>query len=283
MQGTGAGTAYMCPDCRVALLDLCCPKCGCEFERSYGFPVFLARGERLGRQREIMAAYDSIYSEHASVWQSQGRTEVLFHYLAMIVGRLSTGRLLEVGCGEGDFLAAVSACKKYGTDLSAHALARAGGRTAAELSITLCEQLPLIDEYFDVVVSIGVMEHFIDAHAATSEIFRVLKPGGHYVALIHVRQTLWQRLCQKLKQYVFPRPHPLRMARWLGDKLLNPVRQPVQNEYTRERAQDCLEASGFWLAETIHQGNARNAPLLGAHVVILICRKPDALGLPKRT
>ncbi|MBK6744378.1 MAG: methyltransferase domain-containing protein [Hydrogenophilales bacterium] len=42
-------------------------------------------------------------------------------------------------------------------------------------------QLPFVDQAFDVVASFNVFEHLINPEKASSEIFRVLKPGGRLI------------------------------------------------------------------------------------------------------
>jgi SAM-dependent methyltransferase len=142
------------------------------------------------------------------VWASQGRSPELVQYFAALINEFSPRRVLEVGCGEGAFLAALSAPQKHGTDLSALALEKAAARTNAQLSIALGECLPFPDEYFDLIASVGVMEHFIDVRLATREIWRTLVPRGHYVLLIHADMTLWQSFRQKVAENLFPIPTP---------------------------------------------------------------------------
>ena len=127
--------------------------------------------------------------------------------------------------------------------------------------------------YFDLVASIGVMEHFVDDVAASSEISRVLREDGRYMVLIHVALMGWQSLQQKIAEYVFPRPRPVLLAKWFFGKFYRPIRQPVQNRYTIASAGACLERSGFEVTEVIHRGNTPGAPLVGPHVIIYVCRK----------
>ncbi len=178
-----------------------------------------------------------------------------------------------MGCGEGLLLGAISAEEKYGTELSVQALAKTKARTKAQLCLALGERLPFADGIFDVVTSVGVMEHFIDDRAATREIHRSLRDTGHYVVLIHVHLTAWQSLKQKVSEYVFPRPRPIRLFKWLIGKFYRPIRQPVQNNYTVATAKACLEECGFVVKEVIHKLNTPDVPLIGPHVVIFVCEK----------
>lgn len=256
------------------LIDLRCPGCEHQFEYSGRFPVLLSRDAKFHVYRQIAETYDAIYLQDSNIWESQGRTPEFVQYFSGLLGEFPAKRFLEIGCGEGRLLAAVSANEKFGTDLSIQALEETDARTAAELCVALGERLPFGDGSFDLATSVGVMEHFLDAEAASREVLRVLRNGGRYVALIHVHMTFWQSFRQKIAEYVYPRPRPIRLVTWLRRKLIRPVHQPIQNRFTLTQAKLCLEQSGFVVLKVIHKSNDPAAPLIGPHVVIYICQKP---------
>ena len=43
------------------------------------------------------------------------------------------------------------------------------------------ENLPFKDNYFDIVYSWGVIHHSEDTEQVVKEIYRILKPGGHFL------------------------------------------------------------------------------------------------------
>jgi SAM-dependent methyltransferase len=265
---------YVCPDCKTALVDLRCSQCGHQYTCSEEFPVLLSNDASLQISRQIAKTYESIYLHRSNVWQDQGRTPEFIQYFANLLARFPARRFLEVGCGEGALLAAVSAREKHGTELSAEALRKTLAKTPAQLCVALGERLPFCDGYFDLIASVGVMEHFLDSGAATREIWRSLKSGGHYIVLIHVHLTTWQSLRQKILEYVYPRPHPVRLMKWIAGKLYQPIHQPIQNNYTTAAAKACLKRSGFTVTEVIDKRKAPAAPLIGPHVTIYVCQKP---------
>ena len=264
---------YVCPDCKAALIGMRCSHCNHDYPMSKGFPVLLPKDERYRESREIVDAYDSIYTEHSNVWENQGRSTEFIAYFAALIAKYQPQRVLEVGCGEGLVLAAIKAPEKFGTELSAQALQKTQARTPAQLSVALCERLPFPDNYFDLIASVGVMEHFIDDHAANSELRRAVKVGGHYIVLLHVPLTRGQSLQQKISEYIWPRPHPIKLVKWLAGKFYKPIHQPVQNKYTVQAAKTSLEQSGFDVMQVIHKGNTPGAPLIGPHVMIYVCLK----------
>jgi SAM-dependent methyltransferase len=226
---------------------------------------------------EIRKTYDDIYRHHTDVWVDQGRSKDFETYFGGLVRELEHQSLLEIGCGEGSLLAALPGTRKYGIDPSMHALLRARKRSTADCSLAKCEQLPFPSEAFDVVVAVGVMEHFENIDVAASEIHRVLAPLGHYVALIQTDMTRSERIGLKIRQYLWPhfRPGALAQwfAKWLDKKIRHPIVQPLRKSYTLDSARACLLRNGLRVTRIITQQSEPSAPLAGSHVVILISSK----------
>ena len=96
-------------------------------------------------------------------------------------------RLLDVGCGTGNYAAALSkatGCRVSGIDPSRRMLDWA--RDAAPWESLLegnAELLPFGDGSFDIVLSTDVIHHIGDRDASFSEAARVLRPEGHIVTV----------------------------------------------------------------------------------------------------
>ena len=88
-------------------------------------------------------------------------------------------RLLEIGCGRGEFLNGFIDCGLvgYGVDRSPAAVDYCPD---ADIRIADLEHdgIPYDDESFDVIYSKSVVEHFYYPEFLVSEMFRVLRPGG---------------------------------------------------------------------------------------------------------
>lgn len=276
--------SYVCPDCRTGLEGLYCRRCDWEFPCADGIPRLLPREEKFAPAVSIARAYDTIYTEAQNVWENQGRTPEFLGYFSGLLSGLPGGRYLEIGCGEGFLLSSLRNGEKFGVDLSLEAMRRARARAPASYSVALAERLPFPASHFDLIASVGVMEHFLDIPEALGEIRRVLKPGGHYVSLTHVDVTVGERIGMKISEFVYPRPRPVGLARWLARKLKTAVQpagpgfvqQPIQNRYTTRGAQAWLAGNGFHVVEVVHNRRDRALPLAGPWVVIYIARKrPD--------
>jgi len=98
---------------------------------------------------------------------------------------LATGnKLLDVGCGRGEFLLGFIRCGAIGFGIDK---SRAAETYCPHVSLTISdienEGIDFEDNFFDVVYSKSVIEHFYYPERMVSEIFRVLKPGGKVITL----------------------------------------------------------------------------------------------------
>lgn len=266
-------TAYVCPDCKGPLERLRCAACGVDFPVVDGIPRLLSADPRFAHGGGIAAAYDDIYAAQSGVWEIQGRTPEFIRYFSALLGGFRARRLLEIGCGEGFLLAALNGAEKFAVDLSVEAIRKARAKGEAHFSMALGERLPFPDAHFDLVASVGVMEHFLDIGEALREVRRILRPGGHYVSLTHVERSLAERIAAKFSEFVFPRPRPLEFLRWLKSRVTPLVRQPVQNQYTSSGAQAWLARAGFTVREVLHRRKFPDLPLIGSYVVIYVAQK----------
>ena len=102
--------------------------------------------------------------------------------VAMATSDMAKGRLLDIGCGVGDFLLQV---KKLGWEVmgiepSEQAANIAQSRLGfTPLKPTDYEKFP--DQSFDVITMWHVLEHVDDLKSQTKELKRLLRPGGRLV------------------------------------------------------------------------------------------------------
>ncbi len=91
-------------------------------------------------------------------------------------------RVLEVGCGAGNYIAAIrsrTGCQTWGVDPSEEMLAEARTRaTGALFAWGRAERLGFEDASLDLVFSVDVVHHIDDREAYHAEAHRVLRPGG---------------------------------------------------------------------------------------------------------
>ena len=111
--------------------------------------------------------------------------------LALVAETLPAESMLDVGCGDGRFLAGIARmpdCPRrlVGTDISARILetARRWAKRdgfKVELIRANMERLPFADASFDRVLNVQVIEHLLDPDTGVRELARVLKPEGRLI------------------------------------------------------------------------------------------------------
>src|SRR5438477_515152 len=136
------------------------------------------------KQREI-AFFDAHAGGDAyDVFTPQASARLVDAFVA-ITGLAAGARVADLGCGSGAFThlleGAGYAC--VGVDLSAKLLA-IGRRKYPQLQFIAgdIEQLPFADASLDGILLSGVVHHFPDPSRCAAEVFRVLRPGGRFVA-----------------------------------------------------------------------------------------------------
>lgn len=124
-------------------------------------------------------------------------------------------RLLEVGCGTGNYLRAIAedtGSEVWGIEPSREMLDRA---TVTAPSATLrqvhAEKLGVADASFDRVISVDVIHHVSDRTAYFREVARVLRPGGTVCTVTDSEDDIPRR--RPLSSH-FPETIPIELRRY---------------------------------------------------------------------
>jgi ubiquinone/menaquinone biosynthesis C-methylase UbiE len=174
------------------------------------------------------------YAKHRSI-----HPEVLAALTATLD---QTARVLEVGCGTGNYICAVGeliGCDCVGLEPSAAMLQELQRRGCLVQSVQgAAEKLELPDQSFDLVFSVDAVHHFVDRVAAFGEAFRVLKTGGHICTVTDSEWIIRHRV--PLASH-FPETVDVELVRYPSiDTLLfemrragfdSPVQQMVEHSY----------------------------------------------------
>ena len=162
--GTEIYTAVRCVRCGLIRLD---PRPDADAMTAAYAATTYARAEGEAETAELGKRLDVFFTKQAE--------RALADY-----GKSTPGRLLDVGCGDGRFLAAMQAhgwqVEGLETDPVAADLARR--RTNSTIYETYLENAPLAEASFDMVSLLHVLEHVPDPKETIASAFRLLAPGG---------------------------------------------------------------------------------------------------------
>ncbi len=106
------------------------------------------------------------------------------------------GKILDIGCGSGDFLGLLKADRRntlYGMDVSPAALAIAAQKDFVHKTFVgdLIRREDIPEEMFDAIVASEVLEHIDDYELAIRNISGILRDGGHLLLTVPYRQKYW--------------------------------------------------------------------------------------------
>jgi ubiquinone/menaquinone biosynthesis C-methylase UbiE len=132
------------------------------------------RPERRVDYDQVAPIYDERFTHYAGAQEGIGAA------LAELVREVRAERVLDVGCGTGHWLRAVSAlgCAVHGLDLSLGMLRRARSAGAANLIRGSAADLPFRPETFDLVFCVNALHHFADPALFIRKARERLRPGG---------------------------------------------------------------------------------------------------------
>ena len=138
--------------------------------------------------------FKAAYTQENTPWPNSEPTPQVKGFLSVIKNTLSSGKMLDLGCGEGrhSFLFQSLGFKAFGVDYQPPALEKALHRRrdfkkkiprgpyfmAADIF-----NLPFFPQSFDVVLDYGCLHHVRknDFKAYLRVLLEVLKPGGFYI------------------------------------------------------------------------------------------------------
>ncbi|MFA5974902.1 MAG: class I SAM-dependent methyltransferase [Elusimicrobiota bacterium] len=171
---------------------------------------------------------NNYFSRRKPLTQIQLAFQQHWSFIREVIGIPKKGKSLEVGCGRGSISSFFAEAGYRVTlfDLSSEVLETAKEIYAKNNHLNRAEfvagnalKMPFQDNTFDVVISIGLLEHFRSMHQLLSEQVRVLKPGGVFIAYVVPKkksvQTFFQPINNLLKTWLpsegagLPKKHTL--------------------------------------------------------------------------
>jgi SAM-dependent methyltransferase len=151
------------------------------------------------------AHYENLYKNEIEHWWYRVRREIIGTiFNSHLLGEKDL-KILDVGCGTGALMKELGNYGEvYGLDFSEKAINFCKERGEKNLTLGSINKIPFEDNFFDVVVSLDVLEHIHDDVGAISEINRVLKKGGFSIVFTPAFMFLWgktDQLSHHLRRY----------------------------------------------------------------------------------
>lgn len=136
--------------------------------------------------------------------------------LQSLTSRLDpTSKVLEVGCGTGNYISAIEAsvgCSCWGTDPSEQMLHQAAAQSQrVHFQVGRAEQIEFADGSLDRLFSVDVIHHVLDRESFFREAWRVLRPGGEVWTVTDSEEIIRRR---HLLATYFPETIAVDLARY---------------------------------------------------------------------
>jgi len=174
----------------------------------------VAEVNRLSMRHERERHWDSIAAsmdlDTRIFYASYVGQSVLASLGELLPARLDDAAVLDIGCGTGryfPFFASLGARCQVGVDIGEKLLAVCRRRNATvHLARSDAARLPFADQSFDIVLSMGLIEHFRDPAPILAEFTRLVRNGGILVLetpnalnlvfslykIIHRKELAWE-------------------------------------------------------------------------------------------
>lgn len=132
--------------------------------------------------------YRNIERDH---WWFVGRRKILSHVLSRYLSKGS--KILDIGCNSG-VLVEILQNEGYavcGTDISKEAVEYGKMKGIKNLFTAPGAKQPFLDQTFDCIMALDVIEHIRDDKEAMEEFARLLRPGGVMIIKVPAFMFMW--------------------------------------------------------------------------------------------
>jgi len=272
---------FACPNCKhyplnLAIKVLECTNCRSKYFIRKDIPILIP-DESLsvsigGKERTLSAIqeiYDKAYTHDGLMGtdldQNYDKTTktILMEFAAPLSGK----RILDVGTGVGnlwDYI--LDSVDGFALDPSFIGVSKAiQSHPGLTVSVSVGENIPYIDEFFDLVISADTVEHTFSPEKTLEEIYRVLKPEGIFSASFPIPDSLRKWGWNQLRQNRFSLTFFYRTLRVVLKRVLlfgKATFQPIDRDLDEHSWKDLLEESGFCIKQVTKWPKEPEVPIV---------------------
>jgi SAM-dependent methyltransferase len=117
------------------------------------------------------------------------------------------GKILDIGCSEGQFLDIMDGWEKFGCEISENQGKKAKNKYGTNIFIGDFYNYPEQKNRFDIITLQDVLDHFIDPVKALKKCDKMLKPGGNIFIKVHNISCLYAKLARESFYAIIPPYH----------------------------------------------------------------------------
>lgn len=181
-----------CPQCHGGTADDVCGVCGFSPSLIDGFPAY---APDLAREAPGFEAshFSSLAQLEAENFWFKARNALILDAFQRFCG--DAQRYLEIGCGTGYVLSAIScrfpklAC--WGSEIFVEGLSFAAQRTPGARLLQMDARHVPFSGFFDAIGAFDVLEHIGDDVRVIAEMHQALRSGGHAIVTVPQHPSLW--------------------------------------------------------------------------------------------
>lgn len=166
-------------------------------------------GERLS-QKQLQAYYEKMPDDFA--YSDTENIKNLKYYYLTLIGliskKISTGKILDVGCSSGQFLDCLQGWECHGIERDSRYAQKARLKYGNNIHIGTLQDYESRQGYFDVITLQDVLDHMPDPLQALTKCHALLKPDGLIAVKVHDFSCLYA-LISGSKCYAFTPPNHL--------------------------------------------------------------------------
>jgi SAM-dependent methyltransferase len=156
-------------------------------------------------------AGEVISADEDCVYLNLENTENLKYYFrnlrSGILGKVSTGKILDIGCNAGQFLDEMEGFERYGIERSPTHGKIAKEKYGENIFIGTFEDYPAPNFLFDCVTLQDVLDHMVDPLKALKKCHQLLRPGGLLVIKVHDMSSWFAKIMGRKFYAVIPPMH----------------------------------------------------------------------------